>query len=433
MTLAPASLRHRITLSGVLVVTILVLALDVFVYLSLRDRMLSELDRVLVARAGLVTELARDLDPLPLATRLQEAGLRAIVRSADGDEYLSGGAPPFDEVPAGGDGSDLATRVVPLGDDVEVVVLASRGGIDDTLRRLLLLEVVGTAGVVVAAGVVLSRVSRRVLAPLGDVAATARRIADGELDRRLEGRERDEELRELVTAFNDMVDALEEALGQARASDEASRRFLADAAHQLRTPAAGIRASVGTMLRTDADAERERLLDNLASETARMSRLLSSLLRVARLDAGEAPHPVPTDLAALATDVIERHRVLGPSLEFALSTPEAATEAEVDPAAIEEALDNLVDNAARNAERRVHVRVSRDGETVRLVVTDDGPPVAPEARERIFERFVTLAEGGGSGLGLPIARGVAEAHGGTLAYRDGGFVLVLPTRSLKVR
>lgn len=427
MRIAPTSLRQRVTFAGVALVAVVVLALDVFVYLSLRDRMLSELGRVLDARAQLVQGLSADLEPLPLAARLQELGVRSIVRTPDGDEHLSGGAPSFEQIPAGGqDGDLLAARRVPLPDGVEVVVLASRGGIDTTLRRLLVLEVVGTAAAVVIAAIVLWRVSGRVLRPVGDVARTARDIAGGgDLTRRLEVYEQDDELGEMVAAFNDMLDALERSLERTRSSELASRRFLADAAHQLRTPAAGMRASVATMLRTDSPDERDQLLDNLAAETARMSRLLSSLLRVARLDAGEPGTRAPVDVGVLAAAIVDRRRPRYPTLRFEVAAPRPV-EALADAQAIEEALDNLVDNASRFARTTVSVGVENTPDGVRIVVDDDGPGVAVTDRDRIFERFVSLDGAGGSGLGLSIARGIADAHGGELDATDSGFVLWLP-------
>lgn len=414
------------TLAGVVVVAVLVLALDVFVYLALRDRLYSDLTGLLDARVQLVNGLSRELEPLQLAARLEDLGVRAIVRTPDGDEYLSGGAPPFESIPAGNPGDEpLAARFVPLDDGLQVVVLASRGGIIAALERLLLLEAVGTVGVVAIAALVLSRTSRRVLQPVRDVAQTARSITEGDLDRRLDSRESDEELREMVAAFNAMLDELARALDQARASDESSRRFLADAAHQLRTPAAGIRASVATILRTDDGAEREAMLDNLAGETARMSRLLSSLLRIARLDTGEPPTYEPVALEPLVAGIVRRHRALGPRLEFVVDVPPGAT-AEADPTGLEEALDNLVDNAARNADSRVAVRVESEDGTVAFDVSDDGPEVPPGETGRIFDRFVSLDRRGGSGLGLPIARGIAEAHEGSLEYADGAFRLRIP-------
>lgn len=422
-----SSLRRRVTATGVLVVAVLTIAMAVFVYVSLRDRMMAELERVLAARTQLVQGLRPELTPQQVAARLDQVGMRSIVRTPDGEEYLIGGAPPFDEVPAGGNGESFAFRTVPLEDGNDVVVLASRGGIDSTLRRLLVLEAVGVAGVVAMAAVVLWRSSGRVLRPVRDVARTAKDIAAGDLSRRLATEDGDEELDGMVAAFNGMLDALENALGRARRSELQSQRFLADAAHQLRTPAAGIRASVATMMRIDDPDEREQLLDNLAGESARMSRLLSSLLRVARLDAGEPATRAPADLAALAEGVAARYRPLWPNLEFDV-VRDRDVRVELDARAVEEALANLVDNAARHAERTIRLSVRRDDGTASVTVSDDGPGVPAAERERIFERFVSLDGRGGSGLGLPIARAVARTHDGDLTCTDEGFELRLPAR-----
>jgi two-component system, OmpR family, sensor kinase len=422
----PTSLRRRITLSGVAVITVLVLALDVFVYLSLRDRMVSNLEQVLDAREQLAAGLAADLTPVQVSERLDETGVRAIVR-ADGEEYRSAEAPSFDELPAGspGERETLASRTVPHPDGGEIVVLASRTGIEATLDRLLLLEAVGSIVVVALAWLALARSSSRVLRPVRDVATTARSIAQGSSDRRLEIHDRDDELSEMTAAFNAMLDALDEALRRSQASEETARRFLADAAHQLRTPAAGIRASVGTLLRSEDPEERDQLLDNLARESARMSRLLSALLRVARLDTGEATERRPISLEIVLADLHERQRALAPHLRWDL---EVCGHARIlgDPVGVREAVGNILDNAARHARSVVTVTIRDDGDAVETRIVDDGPGVPPGQRDRIFDRFVSLDDGGGSGLGLPIARGIAVAHGGTLVHDGAGFVLRLP-------
>lgn len=424
--IGPTTLRGRVTLSGVAVITVLVLALDVFVFLSLRDRMHAELQRVVDAREQLVQGLAEELDPDELSVRLRDLGLRAIVRPPEGRELRSAGAPPLGAVPPGSDSTDpVLVRTVALPAGGEVLVLASLGGIDTTLDRLLLLEAVGTIAVIALAYLIFARTSARVLRPVRDVASTARTIALGRLHRRLESQGDEDELADMVAAFNEMIDALEAALARSRASEESSRRFLADAAHQLRTPAAGIRASVAAMLRAGDEAERERMVDHLARESARMSRLLSSLLRVARLDSGEAPTRRAADVAELAREAVERQRTLAPRLQFGLET-DGDTTAEVDAGAIGEALGNLLDNAVRYARRSVRVHVAADDGEVRVDVHDDGAGVADGDQERIFERFVSFDEGAGSGLGLPIARGIARAHGGELSYADGGFTLRIP-------
>jgi two-component system OmpR family sensor kinase len=424
----PASLRRRVTLSGVAVVTVLVLALDVFVYVSLRDRMLSNLERVLDAREQLASGLATELDIREVARRLDELGVRSIVRTDEGREFRNVAAPSFTQLPAAGreiDGGALAVRTVQHPDGATITVVASRAGIETTLDRLLLLEAVGTVAVVVLAWLLLARSSARVLRPIREVSSTARSIAEGRSDRRLVADGSDDELADMAAAFNDMLDALEAAIARSRASEASSRRFLADAAHQLRTPAAGIRASVGTLLRSDDPVERERLLDNLARESARMSRLLSSLLRVARLDSGEPATVQPVVLGDLVPELLERQRTLAPHLQLTVDGPDVPPVAG-DRVSLGEALGNLLDNAARHARTAVHVTFDQDDGEVRTRIEDDGPGVPVTQRERIFDRFVSLRDGDGSGLGLPIARGIAEAHGGSLSYEDDAFVLRLP-------
>jgi two-component system, OmpR family, sensor kinase len=414
------SLRARVTLTGVAIVTVLVLAVNAFVYLSLRDRLLSNLELVLDAREQLAAELGREYEPEPLSERLDELGLRAVVRTPDGEVLHSRGvADPSERIPTGSEGgARLESRMVLLPDGSEVIVAASRGGIDETLERLLLLEAVGTVAAIGLAYALFSRLSGRILRPVRDVSTTARRISAGGSGERLTSRPHDGDLAEMVDAFNTMLDELEAALA-------GSRRFLADAAHQLRTPVAGMRASVGTLMRTDDGAERDRMLDHLARESARTSRLLSSLLRVARLDRAEPPTVEDVDLVAVAEEAVEHQRALAPQLDLAVRASGDVV-ARADAVSIREALGNLVDNAARHASSMVVVDLSRGERAVTIHVTDDGPGVPDHQRERIFERFVSLDGAGGSGLGLPIARAIAVLHGGGLACDDGGFALRLP-------
>lgn len=429
--LQPASLRRRVTLSGVAIVASLVLLLDVVVFLSLRDLMLDNLEQVLDAREQLARELLAELGPLPLdevAERLDEAGLRSVIRTVPGAIFSSEGAPAFDRLPADmeTEGS-FAWRQLRLQDGSQLFILASRGGIDATLERLFLLEVIGTLAVVALAYALLDRVSAVVLRPVRDVAGTARRIADGRMEERLPLRADDEELADMVSAFNGMLDALEEALERSRSSEETSRRFLADAAHQLRNPVAGIRATVASLLRTDDRDEQDRMIDALAREVARVSRLLSSLLRVARLDRLEAPTFRPAELADVVREVLDHQRALAPLRVFSVDV-HGDTSAVVDEIAVHEAVTNLVDNATRHAAHAVTITVVGDDTAVEVAVADDGPGLAGADAERVFDRFVTLDDAGGSGLGLPIARGIAEAHGGTLVHERGRFVLRLPRR-----
>ena len=238
------------------------------------------------------------------------------------------------------------------------------------------------------------------------------------------------EQRWMAQALNSMIEALQEALDDARLSEELSRRFLADAAHQLRTPIAGIRACAETLLRGTGPEARDRLLADVVRETARASRLMQSLLRLARLDRGEGLSTRPSDLVALCRAEADRARVLAPDLNISVHVvgpPPPAVP--LDDKGVQEIVANLLDNARRHAVTRVDVMIRTGDGDVEVGVTDDGFGVAADAVDRIFERFVSLDGKGGSGLGLPIARELARAHGGDLAYRSKVFVLTLPTRS----
>lgn len=420
------------TILAVAIVAVLVVALDAFVYLSLRDRLEDNLHDVLVARADLSVELARQLAPRDLVQRLTSIGIPAVVR-VPGDEELVAdpAARRYGELPPGEratvDTGSSATLQRPLPEGGTITVLASRAGVDGTLRRVLLLELVGSLVAVALSVVVLARMSRVVLRPLDRIVEIARRIASGRGGGRLNPDRTDTELGRMAAAFDEMLDELERALGESRRAESRSRRFLADAAHQLRTPIAGIRASVETLLRDPDHRDRDRLLSNLASESARVGRLVGSLLRMAQLDRGSEVFREHVDVASLVRVEADRAREIAPGLDVHVDiTSSDGTSAELETASVREAVANLLDNARRYAVGRIDVDLTIMDSHVEVRVTDDGPGVAEDDRERVFERFVTLDDRGGSGLGLPIARGVARAHGGDLTYEQGGFVLRLP-------
>lgn len=220
---------------------------------------------------------------------------------------------------------------------------------------------------------------------------------------------------------------LETALGDARQSEAAERGLLADVAHQLRSPLAGIRASSETLVRGASSAVRDRLLTGMVSEVCRADRLLAALLQMARLEEGHNVRLEPCDLETLCDEEAVRARAMSPDLviEVSIVAPLGA-KPELDAAAVREIISNLLDNARRHASTRIEVALGQTGELVEVRVSDDGPGLPEGMRERAFERFVSLDGKGGSGLGLPIARSLARAHGGDLDIRDGAFVLSLP-------
>lgn len=235
--------------------------------------------------------------------------------------------------------------------------------------------------------------------------------------------------RRMAVELDATLQALEGALVDAKESEARGRHLLADVAHQLRAPIGGIRACAEALLRGTVAVGDERLLSGMVRETSRAARLITALLQMARLDDRANLSPAPCDLVALCEDEAERARILAPHLHFSVRVGRMApTKPELDADAVREIVANLLDNARRHADRSVEVSLATVRRTtVEVKVRDDGAGLPDGAEERAFERFVTLDGKGGSGLGLPLARGLARAHGGDLIYHKRAFVLRLPT------
>lgn len=234
------------------------------------------------------------------------------------------------------------------------------------------------------------------------------------------------ERRWMAEALDTTVAQVEQALAVAQEAEARSRRFLADAAHQLRNPIAGVHACGEALLHGPNANDRDRLLGELLRETTRARRLLASLLQMARLDQGQGVTPAACDVVGLCREEIDRMWVLAPHLDIVLRVDLAGRRPQVDAGAVREALANILDNGRRHAATSIGMTVTAAKEWLEIEVTDDGPGMTPEVSERAFQRFVSLDGKGGSGLGLPIALGLARAHGGDLSYDHRGFVLRLP-------
>nr|WP_276514779.1 HAMP domain-containing sensor histidine kinase [Nocardia transvalensis] len=282
---------------------------------------------------------------------------------------------------------------------------------------------------------------RRALAPLDSMTRLAREIAQGGRGRRLSPSRTDNELGRTASAFDEMLDALEGAEARAQASERRLRAFVGDAAHELRTPVAGIRAIAEAVLHQPADAdpeERQRMQALLVREAQRAGRLVDELLDLARIDAGLRLRCDRVDLYGLAATHLERMRTVHSGTEFRLTGGPAMAVADAER--IGQVLVNVLDNACRAAgpDGTVTVHIGSAGEVAEVRVLDTGPGVPPAERERIFDRLVRLDSSRdhrfeGSGLGLAIARGIARAHGGDLVCEEpragsagAEFVLRLP-------
>ncbi len=411
------SVRTRVAV-GVIVGLAVVLALlcvtvnAIFVAQSERN-----LDALLAGRVQLARQLSRaGVGPQQIVNRVSADGVSARLELANGSVFTSG-APGA--VEARSVSAELnAGRV----DGATLTVSVDAGQVRAAQQRLRRVLILGSLIALAVSAVLVVLIVRIALRPLDDVAGLARSITSGQRGRRLRPERTDTELGQTAQALDEMLDALEGAEARARQAEESSRRFLADAAHELRTPIAGVQAAAETLLHEGSSidlAQREHLEVLLIREARRAGALISDLLATARLDAGVQLEPVPMSLGALASAEADRARLLHPDQEVTVSGADVV--ARCDPDRISGVLRNLLDNAARavGPTGRIAVGLAADQGWAYVDVLDSGPGVPPVDRERIFERLVRLdpdrgSAAGGSGLGLAIARGYARAHGGDL-------------------
>jgi two-component system sensor histidine kinase TctE len=228
------------------------------------------------------------------------------------------------------------------------------------------------------------------------------------------------EVRSLVGSMNQLLSRLSDALA-------AQQRFIADAAHQLRTPLAGLRTQTELALRQEDAEEVHRTLRQIDTATARTTHMVNQLLSLARAEPGanRLYAPQPLDLGALArlTTTEWVPRAIERNIDLGFECKADAAMIEGDAILLKELLGNLLDNAIRYtpAGGQVTVEVTAKPNTCVLSVEDNGPGIPAEERERVFERFHRLLGNGadGCGLGLAIVREIALGHGATIELADG--------------
>lgn len=302
-------------------------------------------------------------------------------------------------------------------------------GVDVELRRLLVVEALAAVLAAALATVLFNKVASAVLEPLEKMLDVVRSQTAGQRG----GRIRPEAqclIGALGQAYDDMLDAQERAIADTQAARDRSRRFLADGAHQIRTPIAGIQACAETLLRRPTGrrpADEEQVLSEMLHDTARVGRLVSDLLRAARLDQGVRLRPTACDLVAVCQHEIDRAQRSEPALHFRCLAPGWGRHRPLlDTSVVHEIVANLLDDARCRAVSRVTLTLARRASAIEVRVTDDGPRLSEQQAEVAFEPFRSSAATSGSGLELLIAFELARAHGGDLRYRDGSFVVRIP-------
>ena len=298
---------------------------------------------------------------------------------------------------------------------VVIQIGRSESSMDAQLRDLALILVLGLPIAVAVAGVGGYVLARRALAPIERMTSHARTITAERLNDRLPVDNPDDEMGRLAAVFN-------QTLGRLEQSFEQMRRFTADVSHQLRTPLTAIRSvgEVGLRAGRRDEASYRAIIGSMLEEADRLSVLVDRLLSLSRAETHQSTlTPDSVSLVELAEDVVGHLGVLAEEKGQSLSVDATGRPtAVIDRVVLRQALINLVDNAIKFTPSggQVSVRVTSDDGTAVVDVTDTGPGIPSEARERIFDRFFRGDElaASGTGLGLSIAKGAVEANGGQL-------------------
>lgn len=419
------SLRFRLTAVAMTVLGVGLLAGALALTALLTASRVAALDDLAGARAETVAGLAA-ADRLPDVLPVEQPGEVVQVLDADGRVLASSAsasrtlpvapAADLDRTDASGRtlertayGSDpvrLVARASTLrGQPVTVVATVPLRDVRGASRALGVALLVVVPLLVLTVGTVTWWLLGRALRPVEDLRRGADQVTalggGGTLPVPTGG----DEVAALARTLNSMLDRLEAAGARQSA-------FVADAAHELRSPLAGLRTSVEVALAHPGAYDAEGLAGELHEDVLRLGRLVEDLLVLARVGSV----PTRTD----AVDLVELTRSVadGPGTPVTVS---GSGSGRGDPDALRRVVRNLVDNARRHATSWVTVTVSPG----RVVVDDDGPGVAAEDRERVFERFARLdpardRDAGGSGLGLSIARETARAYGGDVVLEQAG-------------
>ena len=355
-----------------------------------------------------------DPDGDVVASSANVAGQPALTTTAPGTETR------LDELPPGIPVEGAAFLVVamagssPDGDDT-VIVGRSLDDVRDATSAVVPLLLVGVPLLVLVIAAVTWWITGRALRPVDSIRAEVETISAGALDRRVPEPDTGDEVARLASTMNRM-------LGRLESSHVRQRRFVSDAAHELRSPVASIRQHSEVAIAHPEAASVGDLADVVHRENLRVEQLVDDLLLLARLDEGDRATWEQVDLDDLLLAEAARLRA---SSEVRIGTTGVAPARVLgDPAGLARVIRNLADNAARHAEGLVELAVYDDDGWAVVTVDDDGAGVAVADRGRVFDRFVRLddarsRDAGGAGLGLAIVRAVVEAHGGQVTIGEG--------------
>ncbi|MGW0809887.1 HAMP domain-containing sensor histidine kinase [Nonomuraea sp. NPDC002799] len=311
-------------------------------------------------------------------------------------------------------------------DGQDWVVYSSSPTIPPYVTPWLAATVIATAILLAAAITALGhRIVTASLRPVTAIRAELDQITDTTGDRRVSLPPGQDEIHDLADSVNRTLTRLQAAMRQ-------QRHFTSDASHELATPIAAIRAEVEDALYAPQDTTVPRLGTTVLRSVNRLETILKDLLTIAQLEAGRPLDSEPIDLAQFVTAQVRQRPA--PAHQHLLQDLQPGVTVIGDRAKLARLYNNLMDNAERHAATTISIDVRHEPAPPRdthrfphgiavLQISDDGPGIDPDKREQVFQRFSRLdtarnRDTGGTGLGLPIARQIAQAHGGTLHIAD---------------
>lgn len=457
-------IRWRLTLFNALIIGGILLALGLALYFLLRESLISGLEDTVRNRAVAASETLEEDDLLDDGEGFTADGIFLVVRDERGRILDQTSNLPNDQEindvvwkkalssgePAGGT-ADLSAEdpdyvyAVPLEADAGPARVVEAGksydAVEDTLETFATVLALGglLAFLLSVGGAYL--LARAALSPVEAVVGSAREITEGDLSRRLPVAHPKDEIGRLASTINGLLARLEAAFARREEALARQRRFAADASHELRTPLTSI-AGYARMLEgwglRDPKASREAVAA-IRRESERMQDLVEALLALTRGDEGAPMEVERNDLAAVAEEATENARSAADGVSVSYDPPAKPVEAPFDRDRVRQAASILLDNAIKYTPKGGSVSVEvreRDG-WAEIEVSDTGIGIAHDQLPLIFERFHRADESratGGAGLGLSIARQVAEAHGGTIEVESvpgegSAFTLKLPDGS----
>ncbi|MFD8600151.1 sensor histidine kinase [Kitasatospora sp. NPDC059646] len=469
--LRPRTLRARLVAGVLVLITLICVGVGVATCEALRHFLVDRLDQQLASAGGRYAASLEHPDPNGHDTRAQSPGTfgARLVGGTVTHASVVCGVPPGDDDPvpiakgANGDATvpldpaDTSTlRALPpdgrprdltlsalghyraaaiTGHDGDVLITGlPLHPVDETVQRLLLIELVVFAVALALAAIAGTVGIRLALRPLERVVATAERVsalplASGAVDlgERVPDDDPGTEVGRVGAALNRMLGHIGDALTRRQDVEERLRGFAADASHELRNPVAAVRGHAELALRHPGPVPEpvRHSLERITAESQRMGTVVEDLLLLARLDAGRPLAVEDVDLTRIALDCTADARAAAPGHRWLLELPAEPVTVPGDPHRLAQVVANLLANARTHTPEgtEVTLRLEADAARVHLTVTDDGPGIPADLAPHVFDRFVRgdpsrTRRTGSTGLGLAIVQAVVHAHAGTVTLRS---------------